>query len=124
MQGVNKAFIIGNLGGAPEMRYTPNGAAVTSFSVAVNTGYGDYKPTDWFNVESLGKEAESANDHLKKGDGVWVEGQMLNDKWEDDEGNKRSSWKLKAWHWQFVGSQKEADYISGEKEVPGEDIPF
>ena len=123
MNGVNKVFIIGNLGQDPEMRYTPNGAAVTSFSIAVNTGSGDYERTDWFNVEVWNKAAESCNNYLHKGSRVWVEGQMLNDKWEDDEGNKRSSWKLKAFSVQFLDPKGTEDgHTLGEEAE--DDIPF
>ena len=122
-QGVNKTFIIGNLGKDPELRYTPNGAAVTSFSVAVNTGSGDYERCDWFNVEVWNKAAESCNTYLHSGSRVWVEGQMLNDKWEDDEGNKRSSWKLKAFSVQFLDPKGTEDghALGEEAEEP---IPF
>jgi len=123
VNGVNKCFIIGNLGKDPELRLTPNGASVTTFSVAVNTGSGDYERCDWFIVEAWNKAAESCNTYLHKGSRVWVEGQMLNDEWEDDEGNKRSSWKLKAFSVQFLDPKGTEDGHAVGEEAE-DDIPF
>jgi len=84
-------IVVGYLGKDPEMRYTPNGSAVTSLSVATNRTYTDgagqkVKETTWFRVSVWGKQAESVNNFLKKGSMVLVEGELRPDK---ETGNPR-----------------------------------
>lgn len=81
----HKLILIGRLGRDPEMRYTPDGKAVASFSVAVNAGYGEHKKTLWVRVSAFGKLAENCNEYLRKGSAVSVEG-TLNC---DDSGNPK-----------------------------------
>jgi single-strand DNA-binding protein len=81
MSNVQKLTLIGNLGGDPEMRYTPNGQAVTNFSLATNRTYyaGDGEKrteTTWFRISAWGKQAENANKYLGKGDLVYIEGRL------------------------------------------------
>ena len=78
---MNKIIIIGNLRRDPEMRYTPNGQPVTSFSVASNRNYttaaGEKREeTEWFNCQAWGKLAEACNQYLTKGKQVYVEGRL------------------------------------------------
>ena len=85
-------IIVGNLGRDPEMRYAPNGNAVTSLSVASNRQYTDssgqkIKETTWFRVSVWGKQAESVNTYLQKGSSVLVEGELRPDK---ETGNPRT----------------------------------
>ena len=75
-----KLIIIGNLGRDPEMRYTPDGKAVTTFSVATSRKYNEKEETTWFRVSVWGKQAESCNQHLHKGSNVLVEGRLDPDK--------------------------------------------
>ncbi len=77
-------IIAGNVGRDPEMRYTPSGQAVTSFSVATNRQYTNnnaetVKETIWFRVSAWGKQAETCNQYLKKGSKVLVEGRLTAD---------------------------------------------
>lgn len=92
-RGLNKVMIIGNLGRDPEMRYTPSGKPVTSFSVAVSRSF--VKPegertevTDWFNVVAWGRLAEICSQYLTKGSMVYVEGRLETRSWEGDNGQK------------------------------------
>jgi len=92
-RGLNKVMIIGNLGRDPEMRYTPSGKPVTSFSVAVSRTY--MKPegertevTDWFNIVAWGRLAEICSQYLTKGSMVYVEGRLETRSWEGDNGQK------------------------------------
>ena len=92
-RGLNKVMIMGNLGRDPEMRYTPSGKPVTSFSVAVSRSY--MKPegertevTDWFNVVAWGRLAEICSQYLTKGSMVYVEGRLETRSWEGDNGQK------------------------------------
>lgn len=74
-----KLLLIGHLGSDPSMKYTPAGKAVTSFSLAVNTGYGEQKQTQWFRVSAWEKLAENCNNFLKKGSKCLVEGRLVAD---------------------------------------------
>ncbi len=93
-----KIMFIGNLGRDPEMRYTPNGKAVTQFTVAVNqskpdpnapTGWTD--ETDWFRVSVFGDRAERVADQIRKGNKVFVEGRFKSREFETNDGQKRTS---------------------------------
>ena len=80
----HKVVIVGNLGGDPELRYTPSGQAVTNFSVATNRTWTDnngnqQKETVWFRVSTWGKLAEVCNQYLSKGRQVMVEGRLRPD---------------------------------------------
>ncbi len=92
-RGLNKVMIIGNLGRDPEMRYTPSGKPVTSFSVAVSRSW--VKPegertetTDWFNVVAWGRLAEICSQYLTKGSMVYVEGRLETRSWEAENGQR------------------------------------
>jgi single-strand DNA-binding protein len=96
---LNKAMIIGNLGRDPEMRYTPNGQAVTQFTVAVNRNYrdanGEWKEeTEWFRVVAWGPLAERTAEHLRKGRKVYVEGRLQTRNWEGQDGQKHYTTEL------------------------------
>ena len=78
---LNKILIIGNLGSDPEMRYTPNGNPVTSFTVATNRRYKtaegeDRDETEWFRVSAWNRLAENCNQFLQRGSKVYVEGRL------------------------------------------------
>ena len=90
-RGLNKVMIIGNLGRDPEMRYTPSGKPVTSFSMASSRSWvssdGERREeTEWFNVVAWGNLAEICNQHLNKGQQVYIEGRLQTRSWEDDNG--------------------------------------
>jgi single-strand DNA-binding protein len=100
-RGLNKVQIIGNLGGDPEMRYTPTGKPVTSFNVAVTRAW--VKPegerteaTDWFNVVAWGRLAEICSQYLVKGSRVYVEGRLETRSWEGENGAKYSRTEIVA----------------------------
>ena len=100
-RGLNKVLIIGALGSEPEMRYTPSGKPVTSFSVAVSRGgrtsEGERKEaTEWFNVVSWGNLAEICNQHLRKGSQVYIEGRLQTRSWDDAGGVKHFRTELVA----------------------------
>lgn len=79
-----RVVIAGRLGRDPEMRYTPQGKAVTNFSVAVDEG----KETLWFDVVAWERLAETCNEYLSKGAPVLIEGKFRKSTWEDNEGQK------------------------------------
>ena len=92
-RGLNKVMIIGNLGRDPEMRYTPSGKPVTSFSVATSrswvTAEGErHEATEWFNVVAWRDLAEICNQVLRKGAKVYIEGRLQTRGWEGQDGQK------------------------------------
>lgn len=112
-----KLFLLGTLGRDPEMRYTPNGTAITSFSMATNRKYktadGQAKEeTVWWRVSVFGASAESCNQYLKKGSSCLVEGTLSasedgNPKiWTDKEGKPRTSFEVRADNIRFIGGKK------------------
>ena len=111
-RGLNKLMIIGHLGRDPEMRYTPSGKPVTTFSVATsrtwNSADGErHEETEWFNVVAWGSLAEVCNQHLKKGQQVYVEGRLQTRRWEDGDGNKHFTTEVVAQEMTMLGSRKD-----------------
>lgn len=135
----HKIILIGNLGKEPEMRYTPSGQAVTSFSVAVDDSYTGndgqrIKRTIWVRVSAWGKQAETCNTYLHKGSKVLVEGRLTPDQatggpriWQRQNGDSAASYEVSAMTVRFLTPKGEGEAASGE-EVPAaggeEDIPF
>ncbi len=140
MVSVNKIIIIGNLGGEPEMRFTPSGKPVTSFSVATSRRYtsaeGEPKEeTEWFTVVTWGKLAEQCNQFLNKGRLVYVEGRLHSHSWDGQDGQKHFRNEINANSVSFLdrGPAGAAPAL-GEKavktaagsgdEIEPEDLPF
>ncbi len=133
-------IIVGNLGRDPEMRYTPSGQAVTSFSVASSRQYTGsngqkVKETVWFRVSAWGKQAETCNTFLRKGSKVLVEGRLMADQatgspriWNRSDGTPGTSFEVNAATVRFLSSRGEGEGEFGADEVPegdaGDDIPF
>ncbi len=136
-------IIVGNVGRDPEMRYTPSGAAVTSFSVATSRQYtsnsgAPVKETVWFRVTTWGKLAETCNQYVKKGSKVLVEGHLTADPatggpkvWTPKDGTgPRASFEVNANTVRFLSARGEADGGGGGDMggnftgAPEEDIPF
>ena len=130
-------IIVGNLGRDPEMRYAPNGNAVTSMNVASNRQYTNssgekVKETIWFKVSVWGKQAESVNTYLQKGSSVLVEGRLTADKetgnprtFTRSDGTTGTSFEVTAQTVRFLSSK--GDVSTGSAENSGEnldDIPF
>ena len=114
-------IIVGNVGRDPEMRYTPSGTAVTSFSVATNRQYTNnngetIKETIWFRVSAWGKTGETCNQYLKKGSKVLVEGRLTADPgtggpriWQAQDGTSRASFEVSAQTVRFLSSRGETE---------------
>ena len=138
-------IVVGNVGKDPEMRYTPSGQAVTSFSVATSRQYAggngeQVKETIWFRISTWGKTAEVCNQYVKKGTKVLVEGRLTPDKttggprvWTKQDGAAASSFEITATTVRFLSSRGETGEggpVSGGggmgmTELPPEDdIPF
>ena len=110
-RGLNKVMIIGNVGREPEMRYTPSGRPVTSFSVATSRTWtaadGERREeTEWFNVVAWGNLAEICKSHLSKGQQVYVEGRLQTRGWEDESGKKHFRTELVANEMILLGDRR------------------
>ncbi len=125
-----KLVIVGNLGSDPEMRYTPDGTPVTSFSVAVNRRWtakdgSQGEKTTWFRVTAWRKLAETCNQYLSKGRTVLVEGDIDASAWTAKDGTARASLELTARNIRFLcGSRQSATDEGIAAPPPAEDIPF
>ncbi|MEM7118135.1 MAG: single-stranded DNA-binding protein [Chloroflexota bacterium] len=142
-----KIVIVGNLGRDPEMRYMPDGTAVTSFSVATNRRWTDRntgQPTDettWFRVSVWGRQAETANQYLSRGRKVLVEGAITPDRntggprlWTAQDGSVRASFEIRADAVRFLSGRDEGagyvpaggdgNYSSAAPAQEEDDIPF
>lgn len=112
MASLNKVMIIGNVGSEPEMRFTPSGKATTSFSVACNSKHGEEETTEWFNVVTWNKLAETCNQFITKGKQVYVEGRLQTRKWESQDGQTHYRTEVIANQVLFLGSKKQSDDTS------------
>jgi single-strand DNA-binding protein len=131
-------IIVGNLGREPEMRYTPSGQPVTSFSIAsnrsyMNTGGEKVDETIWFRVTTWGKQAETCNQYLRKGSKVLVEGRLVPDKnggpriWTKQDGTSGASFEVTASTVRFLSTRGEGGSGEPMEEHAGEsgdEIPF
>lgn len=128
-RGLNKVMIIGRLGRDPEMRYTPSGRPVTTYSVATtrtwNSSDGErHTETEWFNVVAWGSLAEICKQHLSKGQQVYVEGRLQTRTWEDNNGNKHTTTEIVASE-MIILSDKKDESSAEETEIGSEEeFPF
>lgn len=109
MAGLNKVMLIGNVGKDPEMRYTANGKAVTTFTIACNRTFNSpdgerREETDWFDIVTWEKLAELCSQFLQKGRQAYVEGRLHTRSWEGQDGQKRYRTEVVANAVLFLGS--------------------
>lgn len=135
-------ILVGNVGRDPEMRYTPTGQAVTTFSLAVNRMYNDskgekVKETIWFRITAWGKLAETCSQYVQKGSQVVIEGRLQPDPntggpkiFTRKDGTSGASYEIVANTVRFIGRREGGTGASGEEaaqeapEIGGDDIPF
>jgi single-strand DNA-binding protein len=139
----NKIILVGNLGRDPELRYTPQGTPVCSFTVATNEKRKDragemQDVTTWFRVTLWGRQAETASQYLTKGRPIYVEGRIRLEEWTDRDGKQRYTLEVHATDMQFIGGGRadeagaatgskpstQSDQMSSEADVSDDDIPF
>lgn len=141
----NKIILVGNLGRDPELRYTPQGTPVCSFSMATNERRRDRTTgenndiTTWFRVTLWGRQAETASQYLTKGRPVYIEGRLRVEEWTDRDGKQRYTLEVNATDMQFIGGgarTEESGAVSakaaaattesapGAGELTDDDIPF
>jgi single-strand DNA-binding protein len=137
----NRIILVGNLGRDPELRYTPQGTPVCSFSMATNERRKDKSgemqdQTTWFRVTLWGRQAETASQYLTKGRPVYIEGRLRVEEWTDRDGKPRHTLEVHATDMQFIGGARSEEPLAekaaagagvGPAEQPDlsdEDIPF
>ena len=136
---LNKCMIIGNLGADPEMRYTANGNAVTTFRVATSRSYNSAEgerreETEWFSVVTWNRLAETCAQYLTKGRQVYVDGRMQTRSWEGQDGQKRYRTELIAETVKFLGNRNDQPAVGlapsmavgadAEGDIDPDDLPF
>lgn len=129
---INKVMLTGRLTRDPELRYTPSGVAVMTFSLALNRRYkdqsGEWKEeVSFVSVVAWQRQAELASEYLKKGSAVFVEGRLQSRSWETGEGQKRSVLEVRAERLQFLDrAKKEGEELTEGKveDTSPEDVPF
>jgi len=132
-KSLNKVMLIGNLGRDPEMRYTPSGRPVTTFTLATSRSWKSsdgemHTETEWFNIVAWGSLAEICKQYLLKGMHVYVEGRLQTRRWDDNDGNKHVSVEIVAIEMMMLGDRKDGNY-SHEADPNGldgsnEEFPF
>lgn len=141
----NKVIVVGNLGRDPELRYTPQGTPVCSFTMATNEKRKDkagemQDVTTWFRITLWGRQAEAASQYLTKGRPVYIEGRLRMEEWTDRDSKQRFTLEVHATDMQFIGSRgdeaassssrgrgDEGDAQKGNSsdvDVTDDDIPF
>lgn len=132
----NKVILVGNLGRDPELRYTPQGTPVCSFSMATNERRKDKQgemqdTTTWFRVTLWGRQAETASQYLTKGRPVYIEGRLRVEEWTDRDGKPRHTLEVHATDMQFIGGRQDSEEQQSAParqaepaDIPDDDIPF
>jgi single-strand DNA-binding protein len=134
-RGLNKVMIIGNLGKEPELRYTPSGRPVTTFSVAVSRSWkssnGEHRSeTEWFKIVAWGKLAEICKEYLHKGQQVYIEGRLQTRQWEDKEGQQRTTVELIANEMTMLGERRDKSFTDDNSaeytppDIDEDEFPF
>ena len=128
---VNKAILIGNLGGDPEVRYTQSGSAVANFTVATTEKWKDQQgqqqeKTEWHRIVAFARLGEICGEYLSKGSKVYVEGRIQTRDWTDKEGVKRYTTEIVAREMKMLGGKQDNSDGGQESQEPpmGGDVPF
>ncbi|MBN2383148.1 single-stranded DNA-binding protein [bacterium] len=129
MASFNRVTLVGNLVRDPELKYIPSGTPICTFSIAVNRKYKqgeEWKESTCFiDIETWGRQAETAGEYLKKGRMVLIDGRIEQDRWETQDGSKRSKHKIVANQIVFLSSGRDQDLPTDTSEKPvDDDIPF
>ncbi len=122
--GLNKVLLIGHLGRDPEIRYTPSGLAITTFSLATTEAYTNKDgnretKTEWHRLVAFGRLAEICSEYLNKGSMVYVEGKLQTREWEDRDGNKRRTTEIVVSNMQML-DKKGSAMLPDEAALPSE----
>ena len=132
-KSLNKVMLIGNLGRDPEMRYTPSGRPVTTFTLATTRSWKSsegeqHSETEWFSIVAWGNLAEICKQYLLKGQQIYIEGRLQTRRWDDNEGIKHVNVEIVANEMMMLGDRKEGNLAhssdTGNSEETGEEFPF
>ena len=120
-RGLNKVLLIGHLGCDPEMRYTPSGRPVTSFSLATSRSWtsadGERREeTEWFNIVAWGNLAEICKQYLSNGQQVYIEGRLQTRSWEDETGKKHFRTEVVASEMIMLGNRRSGEDVDAYSE--------
>ena len=120
---INKAILVGRLGKDPEVRYTPDGAMVTSFSLATDEQWKDksgekVQKTEWHNISCWGGLAKIAEQYVKKGDPLYIEGKIRTRSYDDKNGNKRYFTDIHVENLEMLGRKSDRDSQQPSKDYP------
>lgn len=120
---MNKVHLIGNLTKEPELRYTKQNTPVASYTIAINSRYGEQQQTDFIPISTWGKSGEFVSKYFKKGQPIAITGRLKNRNYEDNNGVKHYSMEVVTEGIEFVGSKKEEVKIEPREEfVPNFNI--
>ncbi|WP_297337328.1 single-stranded DNA-binding protein [Algoriphagus sp.] len=113
MAGVNKVILLGNLGADPEVKYLEGDNVVANLRLATTESYKDrngnkVEQTEWHDLELWGGQAKIAEQYLKKGSQIYVEGKIKSDTWQDDQGQNRKRIKIRVLSFTMLGGRSEA----------------
>jgi single-strand DNA-binding protein len=131
-KSLNKVMLIGNLGRDPEMRYTPSGRPVTTFTLATTRSWKSsegeqHSETEWFSIVAWGNLAEICKQYLLKGQQIYIEGRLQTRRWDDNEGIKHVNVEIVANEMMMLGDRKEGNLAhssDNNSEETGEEFPF
>jgi single-strand DNA-binding protein len=112
MAGVNKVILVGNLGADPEVKYLEGDNVVANVSLATTEAYKDrsgnrVEQTEWHDLELWGPQAKIAEQYLKKGSQIYVEGKIKSDKWTDEQGQNKKKMKIRVLNFTMLGGKPE-----------------
>lgn len=128
-RGINKVILVGNLGADPETRFMPSGDAVTNLRIATSETWTDrntgqkQERTEWHRVVLFKKLAEIANEYLKKGSQVYVEGSLRTRKWQDKDGRDQYSTEIVATDMQMLGGRAGGGSVPFERDADSAPAP-
>jgi single-strand DNA-binding protein len=128
MAGVNKVILLGRLGSDPEVRTLPNGGKTASFSLATSESYNNkdgqkVEQTEWHRVELWESLANIAEQYLKKGDMLYVEGKIKTEKWTDKEGIEHTGVKIRGNSLQLIGGKSKSETSDPEQSYATNQVP-
>lgn len=110
MAGVNKVILVGNLGKDPEVRHLENGSVVANMTLATTESYKDRSGnrvdnTEWHDLELWDAQAKIAEQYLRKGSQIYVEGKIKTESWQDEQGNNRKKTRIRVNSFTMLGSR-------------------
>ena len=128
MAGVNKVILIGNLGSDPEIRHLSSGSVVANFNIATSESYNNKNgervtQTEWHRIELWDGLAKVAEQYLKKGQTVYIEGKIKTENWQDSDGNNRTTTRIRGLNLTMLGGRSNADQPpAGEYQQPQQKV--